>query len=609
MTPQLWRRILLAVCAFGVLQLTYMVLTDLTTYAAVPGLIGSGLPGESAGEEKTATPFVHRLTFEPSNPLARLGVRSGDLIDLRKLSAPERYRFYTRWWWLGERAKLPFVRGAGIAEIPLQPVRYEFPLEWWLATIGQYWVLIFAGIVSWRRSDLASVRVLSLCLLSWEIGLTFQSQNWITPFPLLDAVLNSVYGFLYYGGIALLATYTTLFSGAGLLWRRILVWLSYAAAAAASIQSLLLAVGAWTALWDVLGGWLSATAVADAILALPGLLSMASVVLTVATCSPAERARVTWAAMPLAIFFGTEGVTNGALSPTVPYFISHGAELVVNYMIFLAPLGLVYTVLNRRLLDVGFAVNRAMVYSVVSVVVVGIFIMFEWALGEWLGGASHTANVAISGGFALLLGLSIRAIHLRVDRTLDSLFFRKRYEDEKAIRDFAREAAYITDPRVVIERAADVLGNHADASTVEFALDDGSDHYGTVSENDPAIVALRTHHNIVDLHDVKTELHGEFAFPMFARGRLVGALVLGPKRSGESYAPDESDAVLQLAHGVGSTLDVLTSKVGTGAGELLRSLQELTSAVHAGFQMIADRLPSTTSPHFGTEASPREPIV
>lgn len=608
MTPQTWRRILLAVCAFGVLQLTYMVFTDLTTYAAVPGLISAGLPGASAGEESTAVAFVHRLTFEPSNPLARLGVRSGDLIDLRKLSAQERYRFYTRWWWLGERAKLPVVRGAGIAEIPLQPVRYEFPLEWWLATIGQYWVLIFAGIVSWRRPDLASVRFLSLCLLSWEIGLTFQSQNWITPFPLLDAVFSSVYGFLYYGGIALLATYTTLFSGAGLLWRRILVLLSYAAAAAASIQSLLIAVGAWTALWDVLGGWLSATAVADAILALPGLLSMVSVVLTVATCLPAERARVTWASMPMAIFFGTEGVTNGALSPTVPYFISHGAELVVNYMIFLAPLGLVYTVLNRRLLDVGFAVNRAMVYSVVSVVVVGMFIMFEWTLGEWLG-ASHATNLAISGGFALLLGLSIRAIHLRVDRTLDSLFFRKRHEDEKAIRDFAREATYITDPRVVVERAADVLRDHADAATVEFALDNGSDHYGAVSENDPAIIALRARRHIVDLHDVKTELRGEFAFPMVGRGRLVGALVLGPKRSGESYAPDESDAILQLAHGVGSTLDVLTLKDGTGVGELLRSLQELTSAVHAGFQMIADSLPPANSPHFGTEASPREPIA
>ncbi len=596
MTYKNWRLLLLAVCAFGVFQLTYMAVTDLTTYSAVPGLIGAGLPGESAEEGSTATPFVHRLTFEASNPLARAGVRSGDLIDFRGLSPPDRYRFFTRWWWLGEHAGLPVVRNDRIQRIALHPMRYHFPLEWWLATAGQYWVLFFAGVVSWRRPDLASARVLALCLLSWEVGLAFQSQNWITPLPLLDATVNSLNGFLYYGGIALLATYTTLFSGADSLWRRAAVWLSYAAAAAASVQSLLLVVGAWAGTWDTIGGWLSATVVADVVLAMPGLLSLIVVALTISTCSPPERARVTWASVPIALLFATEGVTNVTFSPNVPYVISHGAELVVNYMIFLAPLGLAYTVLNRRLLDIGFALNRAMVYSGVSVVIVGIFVIFEWALGEWLGTASHAANLAISAGFALLLGLSVRAIHKRVDRALDSLFFRKRHEDEKAIREFAREAGYITDARIVVERASGVLREHADAATVEFALDDGSGYYGEVTENDPAIISLRARHDVVDLHDVHTELHGEFAFPMVARGRLVGALVLGPKRSGESYAPDESDAILQLTHSVGTSLDVLASKNGQSNGELLRSVQELTRAVDAGFQMLAERLTTKDSP-------------
>jgi hypothetical protein len=39
---------------------------------------------------------------------------------------------------------------------------------------------------------------------------------------------------------------------------------------------------------------------------------------------------------------------------------------------------------------------------------------------------------------------------------------------------------------------------------------------------------------------------------------LVGALVLGPKRSGESYAPDESNAIMQLAREVGAALHILT---------------------------------------------------
>lgn len=387
-TSKSWRRLLLAVCAFGVIQLGYMVVTDLGRYAAVPGLICCGLPGPTAEEETTATPLVHRLTFESSNPLTQLGIRSGDLIDLRALSPAQRYRFSVRWWWLGEKGTLPVVRGATVRTVVMQPLRYDFPFEWWAATIGQAWVLLFAGIVSWRRPDLRATRVLAMCLMLWEIGLEFQSQNWITPFPSLDAILNGLNGFLYYTGVALLATYTTLFSGAAFLLRRVAVTLSYATGLAAALQSLLTATGAWTGRWDFIGGWLTATLPATLVAVLPGIFALICVALTIATCAPSERARVTWAAVPLALLFGVLGTLNGFLgnltaSPVRWY------EYIANYTIFLAPLGLAYALLNRRLVDIGFAINRAVVYSGVSIVVVGLFVLFEWALSQWFGTENH----------------------------------------------------------------------------------------------------------------------------------------------------------------------------------------------------------------------------
>jgi len=89
-------------------------------------------------------------------------------------------------------------------------------------------------------------------------------------------------------------------------------------------------------------------------------------------------------------------------------------------------------------------------------------------------------------------------------------------------------------------------------------LDDGNGCYGYVSENDPALVTLRASHRVLDLHGVDTRLRGDFAYPMVARGRLLGALVLGRKRSEESYAPDEQAAIEQLADGVASAVDLLS---------------------------------------------------
>lgn len=70
------------------------------------------------------------------------------------------------------------------------------------------------------------------------------------------------------------------------------------------------------------------------------------------------------------------------------------------------------------------------------------------------------------------------------------------------------------------------------------------------------------------------QLRGEFAFPVISRGDLLGALICGAKRDGEAYAPDESDALQALAHGVGTALDTLSSQ-SNGVLESTRETQAL----------------------------------
>jgi hypothetical protein len=62
---------------------------------------------------------------------------------------------------------------------------------------------------------------------------------------------------------------------------------------------------------------------------------------------------------------------------------------------------------------------------------------------------------------------------------------------------------------------------------------------------------------------------------MVSRGTLFGVLVCGAKRSGEAYAPDESEALLALAHGVGTALDVLSAQRDQPNEIVLRELAAL----------------------------------
>ena len=243
--------------------------------------------------------------------------------------------------------------------------------------------------------------------------------------------------------------------------------------------------------------------------------------------------------------------------------------LISTLVLLTAPVALTYAALSRRLIDVGFFLNRAAVFTIVSAIVIGAFVLAEWAASAWLASATHTTSAFVGMVVALALGISLQYIHKYVERFVDRVFFRKRHEDESALRRFAHEASYISDRSTLLDRAVQMVKDHTSADDAAILVRDGTAAYdfatdgqrAEVSENDPGIVALRAWNKPIDLHLFPgSQLRGEFAFPMISRGDLVGALICGPKRDGEAYAPDESEALLALAHGVGTALDTLSSQ-------------------------------------------------
>jgi hypothetical protein len=159
------------------------------------------------------------------------------------------------------------------------------------------------------------------------------------------------------------------------------------------------------------------------------------------------------------------------------------------------------------------------------------------------------------------------------------MLFRKRHEAERAINDLAREAPYITDKHVLLQRTIELLETLVDATFASVLLGGETGCYGDTSENDPAVVRLRATHYVLDLRTVSTSISGDFAYPMVARGRLVRILVVGPRRSGESPAPDESAAIARMAHSIGAALDVLDAGGNESIAGLRASIAALQSAV------------------------------
>ena len=79
--------------------------------------------------------------------------------------------------------------------------------------------------------------------------------------------------------------------------------------------------------------------------------------------------------------------------------------------------------------------------------------------------------------------------------------------------------------------------------------------------------------------------------PMITRGQMLGAIAIGPKRSGEPYAPDESDAISELANGVATSLDVISLSSEKREDSLLAGIEELQRP-----QAVERTTPSLSTP-------------
>jgi hypothetical protein len=575
----------MALCLFAVA----VIVLNLTARTLFEGSLPPGASYKSRIEGPYQIRVVSALTTSPLRP--------GDRIDLAALSPVSRYRLSTRAL-AGERFDMPVERAGPHLTVTLtaEPYWQEFrtrpfraQVAFFVGFAGDFWIVFFAAIIGWRRSDSPQGRILCALLATFILRVELAPNNWATPWLPLDLVCHGIAGSVGALTLALLTTYAASFGQPVSRLRAVLTWGAYATSALTAMLEIVTLVVTLQPAGSI--GELMRRHGSPPYEAVTIVLPFVCALLAIRSTHGRERSAITWTTASLAPFYIVI-FTSRLLGSSTPLWLTD----VGNAMIFVAPLGLTYSLFARRLLDIGFALNRATIIGGVSLLVFAAFSLIEWALGGWLSTLNRTTNLAVSALLALALGLSLRPIHGRVERVVDLVLFRKRYEDERALRGFAHEAAYFTDADALVLETQRAIERHADISRVTLALDDGAGRIGATPENDPAIVALRAWRKPVDLHAIESELHGEFAYPMIARGRLVGALVVGPKHNDESLAPDESEAIARIAHSVGNALDLLASKEDRNRDELLAAIQSLGAGIQelavgiAGVSMRLDSL-------------------
>jgi hypothetical protein len=233
-----------------------------------------------------------------------------------------------------------------------------------------------------------------------------------------------------------------------------------------------------------------------------------------------------------------------------------------------APVLFAYAILRHRVLDLGFAVNRTLVYSAVSAIMLGAFGLIEWAFDHFVKIQGREQNALIDAAIALGVYLAFHRVTGFVEHGVEALFFRRWQEKAQELRRYVADAAFVTRRTSLLAGFADALSRFADGAAAAVYLMADSGGYAraagdsalapkTLDDDDPALVRLRAERKPVEPDATGSPLKAVLACPMLHRGELIGVVLLAARAQGAGYRPDEAELLGWATLQVGLDLHAL----------------------------------------------------
>ena len=317
------------------------------------------------------------------------------------------------------------------------------------------------------------------------------------------------------------------------------------------------------------------------------LVALYALVETYVLSRGSDRQRIWWVILGFGVALVARMVNGIIFELNPPYWLYASLYLIS----IVVPLTVAYAVIRHRVIDVSFVVNRALVFGVLTTLLVGAFALIDWLFIDKLKlaklGTIAEMGVAVAGGFWF------NGLHRRVDSLIDATFFRQRHRAEVQLARNAAALPFATTKSAVAQAlVAEPVRTLSLASAAIFrrgtdgkylredsqgwtasdisALDDGDSHF---------LMLLQAENGPLSLYDHpwRTEAvpsgpaHPMLALPIIVRRELTAIVFYGAHIHGEALDPDEIRVIASLAPGAAAAYDHLEAQVWKNEVESLRA--------------------------------------
>jgi len=205
------------------------------------------------------------------------------------------------------------------------------------------------------------------------------------------------------------------------------------------------------------------------ILLLCSLVSVISLFLRLRRARRLERQQVKWLIFPAFVFWLSQ------LFVSVSIYDPYGIIFLISMSLLLLSVPLIviavaFAIFRYRLYDIDLIIRRTLVYSILTTTLVvfylGLVILLEAALRLLIGSSGQVATV-ISTLTIIVLFTPLRR---RVQDTIDRRFYRRKYDAEQALAQFAATAREETDLEALSDQVVAIVQNTMQPEQVSLWL-------------------------------------------------------------------------------------------------------------------------------------------
>jgi hypothetical protein len=544
---------------FALALAVYATLQNIETVAHVAGILpGAGGIGLDATVEDPVFSGLRRVTStDPGSPAALAGIVPGDMVRTDPPWLPIGYAL------AGEHFQVTVVHNGHVRRAVLVAQPHDAPdFSQLRYAIALSISAVFGLLIVLRGGKRADALLLGMALLAF-------GRPYLAPQPYesvgslfvlsygIDILLNAAVFQLFF---AFALAFDRRMRGETVPWGRSVLWLTTGAA-----------ILEWGLVWLTqtwqLPGYSTAFWVAFQSMIVPVILTLAVLWIGRWRAALAQRRRYTLMLAACVPLFASQIISNQIYDGSGFSFTSNPLQIFSDVLSgILTPALLAYAILRERVIDLGFAINRTLVFSIVSAILLSAFGITEWGVEHILKIEGREANAVIDAGIALALFLGFHRVQHSVRHFVERLFFHKWQAAERALRTFVRRASFVTRAdRLAADftaAAGAFVGGAAAAIYLrgqQGALMRVAGDLGSAPEAlDPdlaPVLAARAELQPVELDGCA--LPAALLVPMAMRQELGGILLLGPKPNGEPYRPDQIELLHWAAGQIGLDLNAL----------------------------------------------------